>query len=610
MKCPKCGVDNSSDARFCQHCGAAMEPDSGVASAPTPQAAAQVPSNGAGLPPAFRPRQTPQTRPLQAVGNPPPAPPEEGQDTVPMAGVTDGFAALPEGAILNRRYAVLEVRASNERHNAYLVEELAPVRRCDNCDTEVSDPDERFCSGCGADLSAVSESHRRYLVQERADAQAFDAEGRLLAMQLGHPGLLLPVAVFTEAPYGPARAYRVMPEFSPPLVRMVSLPQPLSSVLAWGVSLAEAMSHLHRHQVALNTVDVDHIAIGEKQALWTGLSGAAVVPPDQRAGAGAVFSADVQKLAAVLGYLATGRQRAAGEPDWPDSLTQLTARAQQLEGVTAATFADELRGILGTLQRPSSMSFLVGRRSDVGSVRALNEDSLYTLDIAVVRRSLSQPVGVFAVADGMGGHDAGDVASELTTRTVAELAAEGLVRSPGAEQVLQSPQDWLTTTVRRANQVVYEQRRLAKSDMGTTLVMALVVGATAAVANVGDSRCYHLSEKGIARITVDHSLVERLVAAGQITREEADDHPQRNVIYRVIGDKPNVEVDLYEQHLELGEALLLCSDGLSGMVPDAQIWQIWRAATSPQEACDRMVAAANEAGGDDNITAVIIQIGA
>jgi protein phosphatase len=130
----------------------------------------------------------------------------------------------------------------------------------------------------------------------------------------------------------------------------------------------------------------------------------------------------------------------------------------------------------------------------------------------------------------------------------------------------------------------------------------------ATLANIGDSRAYLLKPEAIVQVTVDHSLVERLVATGQITPEEAANHPQKNVIYRVVGDKPRVENDIYEQRLVPGEALLLCSDGLSGMVPDEQMWQIWRTSTSPQEACDRLVEAANEAGGEDNITAVIVQV--
>jgi protein phosphatase len=183
-----------------------------------------------------------------------------------------------------------------------------------------------------------------------------------------------------------------------------------------------------------------------------------------------------------------------------------------------------------------------------------------------------------------------------------------VLRPASASEPLPETGEWLTGATQAANRAVYDRRKEAGTDMGTTLVVALFVGDTATISNVGDSRAYLLNQERITQITTDHSLVERLVATGQITREEAANHPQKNVIYRVIGDRPHVENDVYEQRIAPGEALLLCSDGLSGMVPDDQMWHIWRTSTSPQEACDRLVEAANEAGGEDNITVVIVQI--
>jgi len=215
---------------------------------------------------------------------------------------------------------------------------------------------------------------------------------------------------------------------------------------------------------------------------------------------------------------------------------------------------------------------------------------------------------LFIVADGMGGHEAGDVASELTARVMAQRASAELLPSLALGKPFPEWRNWLTAAVQSANKAVHEQRTAAGTDMGNTLVAVLVRGGRALIANVGDSRCYYLDADGIRQISVDHSLVERLVATGQITRDEAAHHPQRNVIYRVIGDRSKVEVDLFEQLLDPGGALLLCSDGLSGMISNTDIWQIWHAAGSPQEACDALVKAANEAGGEDNITALIVQM--
>ena len=268
----------------------------------------------------------------------------------------------------------------------------------------------------------------------------------------------------------------------------------------------------------------------------------------------------------------------------------------------------EQETVLQELRPPASVTLLVGYRTDVGRARLLNEDSLLTLDIAPVFRSVSVPVGLLAVADGMGGHEAGDVASRLAIQAIAGQVVSEVLSPAITGETLPDLHQWLQATVLAANQVVYEQRRAAGTDMGTTLVTAIVVGDVATIANVGDSRAYLLKQDEIVQITTDHSLVERLVATGEIEPQEAVYHPQRNIIYRVIGDIPWVEADLFKQQLAPGQSLLLCSDGLNTMLSDRQIWQIWRTSASPQEACDWMVEAANRVGGQDNVTVVIVQV--
>ncbi|HUX75298.1 MAG TPA: Stp1/IreP family PP2C-type Ser/Thr phosphatase [Anaerolineae bacterium] len=558
MKCPSCGYENRKRARFCQGCGAALEGES-------------------------------ITRPL------------------PAASVA--FAPLPEGALLHDgQYEVVEVRTTNERLNVYVAEDTALVRPCPNCQTEVSDAQEQFCPSCGADLSGIEPLYLRYRIQESADEQAFAVEAQLLGMDLEHAGLLLPREVFVEAPYGPPRHYMVEPEFSPPLATSLSVPQGLNQVLGWGISLAQALDHLHRHNVTLGEVVLNHVAIAGKQALWTHLGTAHVASPAPHAMATSDFAQDVQGLGTVLVYLATGEQQAA-QVELPEQAAATFSQALTTPTtLTAAAFATALDAALQELRRPTSVILVVGRRTDVGQERALNEDSLLTLDVASVFRSASVPVGLFAVADGMGGHEAGDVASRLAIQAIARRVASGVLPPAVAGEPLPNARQWLTATALAANRAVYDHRKSAGTDMGTTLVMAIVVGDVATIANVGDSRAYLLDEAGIVQITTDHSLVERLVATGQLTPEEAAHHPQRNIIYRVMGDKPQVEVDLFERRLAPGEALLFCSDGLSGMVPDRQIWQIWHTSTSPQDACDRLVEAANQAGGEDNVTVVILQV--
>jgi serine/threonine protein phosphatase PrpC len=154
------------------------------------------------------------------------------------------------------------------------------------------------------------------------------------------------------------------------------------------------------------------------------------------------------------------------------------------------------------------------------------------------------------------------VASRLAIQTLEQRAINEVLSATTNSEPLPDPGEWVTATTLAANQSVYDQRKAAGTDMGTTLVLALIIGDMVTIGNVGDSRAYLLTENGIIQITTDHSLVERLVATGQITREEAAYHPQRNVIYRVIGDKLEVEPDVFRQRLAPGEALLLCSYGV------------------------------------------------
>lgn len=575
MKCPNCGYDNRGNASFCQGCGAVLTAQNSVEEAMTQM-----------------------------------LPSDDQSDTRQLAEASVAFAPLPEGALLREgRYVLLEVRTVDEQSNLYLVEDTQPVNLCPNCH-KTSDPQEKFCAFCGADVSGLEPLYMRYLALERADEQAFAAEAQLLAMRLTHPALLLPHDVFVETPYVASRSYLVGPEFPPQPAASLTTPQKLNQVLDWGVSLADALSYLHRHQVTLGGGGLDYVAVDGGVAYWAQLGMAYVIPPEARPQSSGYFAQDVRGLASALFTLATGQPQYAPGTDLPETVVAVFDRALGApEGFPDATaFGEALEETLQEIRRPASVTLVVGYCTDVGQERSLNEDSLLTLALTPVFRSKSATVGLYAVADGMGGHEAGDVASQAAITTVAQMVVRDVLRPAAAGEPLPDLGEWLTEAAQAASKTVYDRRRDVGSDMGTTLVMALFVGDTATIANVGDSRAYLLEPDGIVQVSVDHSLVERLVATGQITPEEAVNHPQKNVIYRVIGDKASVENDIYERRLAPGEALLLCSDGLDGMVDDDHIWQIWRTSTSPQEACERLVEAANEAGGVDNITTVIVQV--
>lgn len=592
--CPQCGHENRAGARFCLRCGEALAtpPATSVEAAPPAVTAPAAPA-------------APPAKPAAALAGPRTAP-LSATKTRPFAG---GPPPLSTGAVLNQgRYKIVELRPGVENANVYLVEDTRPVHLCPSCHKEITDSKEQYCTFCGATLAKAEPLYLRYQLYESADPKAFAMEERMLRAGLKHEGLRLPLACFTEMVSNVSRRYLVEPEFAPTPATALPVPQELAVVLEWGLLLARALDYLHQHAIALGTsAGLSHIAVEGKTARWINLGTAFDVSNMDQATLGNYLAQDVRGLAAALLQLATGQPKLPTGTILPEPVMELFKRA--LAGnLTITTFVAELEQAQEATRHPINVTMVIGYRTDVGRQRALNEDSLLTLDLAAVYRSESVPVGLFAVADGMGGHDAGEVASQLTIQKVAQQAVNEVLRPASAGEPLPNAQQVLTAAVQAANQAVYERRKAAGTDMGNTLVAALVIGDRAVVANVGDSRGYHLTSQGITQVTVDHSLVERLVATGQITRAEALTHPQKNVIYRTIGDKPRLEADLFERRLAPGDALLLCSDGLSGMVRDEQIWQLWRTSTSPQEACDRLVEAANQAGGEDNITVVIVQI--
>ena len=233
--------------------------------------------------------------------------------------------------------------------------------------------------------------------------------------------------------------------------------------------------------------------------------------------------------------------------------------------------------------------------TDIGRKRELNEDYIYTS---------GQPIGalpnLFIVADGMGGHKAGDYASMHTVDRFVEV-----IRELGEEHGVQ---DAINEAVTAANAYIYQRSRENSnlSGMGTTLVLASCIGNEAIVANIGDSRLYLVND-AMTQITRGHSLVEEMVTLGGIDREMARNHPDKNIITRAVGVKEKVAADFFEVDLTKGDRLLLCSDGLTNMLRDEEIYQIIQNNKELEQAAKALVDAANENGGRDNIAVVLVE---
>jgi protein phosphatase len=250
------------------------------------------------------------------------------------------------------------------------------------------------------------------------------------------------------------------------------------------------------------------------------------------------------------------------------------------------------------------MSHQVCGATDVGRRRETNEDQ-YLVDPAI---------GVYAVADGMGGHAAGEVASQLAIETLsAALRRDGWpdTTSEGSEQ------ERKTRTALSIRQAIAEaNRKICEAvvdhaewkGMGTTLVALAISGTSAIIGHVGDSRAYLVRAGQLSRLTSDHSWVNEQVKLGLLSPEDAQRHPWRNIVTRALGNRTEVDVDLLEQPIEPNDLFLLCSDGLNTMLRDGEIRTILeKHADNPEDACTELIAAANARGGEDNITVVVLQ---
>ncbi|HEY7021387.1 MAG TPA: protein phosphatase 2C domain-containing protein [Ktedonobacterales bacterium] len=266
---------------------------------------------------------------------------------------------------------------------------------------------------------------------------------------------------------------------------------------------------------------------------------------------------------------------------------------------------------------PSGVKITIGAASDIGVSRqgGHNEDSIGHVVLEIQHDSYAEPLALAVVADGLGGHASGREASRLVVRTlldhvlrtVALPRVELLTDAPATEEGLKHI---LREGIQAANEALCTANDEQKLDMGSTVVAVLAYEGTAYVANAGDSRAYVLEGETLRRITIDHSLVEQLVAGGIIADADRYTHPERNQIFRSLGLNREMEIDFFTQWLRPGMRLLLCSDGLWEMVRDNEITRIMRANPDPQAACDALIQAANKAGGEDNISAVVVQIGA
>lgn len=486
-----------------------------------------------------------------------------------------------------------------QQDEAVEVVDRQPWLRCWSCGSTANEAGEIFCTNCGAALEG-----RRY----RGQLHDADPSGLALAALVRDAEAREALPAIWEQVQDGGRTLTLAAESN-----RAPLTPPLEDLdaLHVGRGLAQLITALHNEGLALGELDPADVELtpARKPRLRAAPGLARLTRPEQT-------SEDLRALAGLLEALTatprtTRRLDEQALPDLPEpGLDDLLRGVRTGAIASASDLAQQLDTLIAQRSRPSALATIIGSATHQGMVRELDEDSLFYTELRIARKAALQTWGLYIVADGMGGHSAGEVASDLAIRGAFSVVQSSYL-APTIDADLPDEEARLKEIVReavlRANEYVLREAQQRGNDMGTTLTMALVAGDRAVVGNVGDSRTYLFRDGELKRVSKDHSLVQRLVDLGQIQPDDIYTHPQRSAVLRSLGDKAEVSVDTFVLRLKPGDALLLCSDGLWEMVRDPQIAALLKANPDPQVAADLLIEAANKAGGDDNITVVIAQ---
>jgi len=514
------------------------------------------------------------------------------------------FKVRSDGAVFGDQFISKQLIYTDENQHRYIVHQLAEddhcFHVCPNKECGAIHPPANgsagYCTACGTLLG--SNVPKLVLTETISPIQTNLLE--ITKKHLSHGSVRAPIAALTDI-YEEEERYCVVQ----PYTDVLDFRPPAQQVLEWSTDLAYGLDYLHTNGITFQgNVNASCIGLERKRAVWGNFKDCHIDSPLPQQ----EIRADINALVELFNSWLTGEPKFKEDPRVPTQLWHVFRQGQEPGGFsTAAKLGLALEQAIAEMSSPNTLDYRSGHRSNVGAVRSLNEDSLLVIETSRIVQSVCHPIGIYLVADGMGGHAAGEIASMTIVNSVAENAySELFIKHLNSDGDIDFGV-WLHNAIQSANQAVYDIRKSTASDLGSTVVSAIIVNNKAYIASVGDSRAYKIKEGEIRQITTDHTLVERMVAVGQITSEEARSHPQRNVIYRTVGDKERIEIDTYALSLNNGDQLLLCSDGLSGMISDGQILQIIKQAPSPQSACDALIAAANDAGGFDNISVILIE---
>ncbi|NTW00577.1 MAG: SpoIIE family protein phosphatase [Oscillochloris sp.] len=585
--CNACGKENRASARFCWNCAAKL--------------------------PAFQPSNADRQWLASTLTNPQITHPVI-DDTAPLhlREILPPSAGAEENAMQEhppeapRLFAGRYQLPTNVVPGPVNVLDTTPWRRCWACGSTSNESDESYCIDCGAALE-----QRTYTAYLSADNHiSGPALAAALPDQAAHD--LLPEVIDEVVEDGQTLTV-INDNGRGPIVT------PLDETLALGVgaALARLQTALHAQWLVLGRLSPAHLeALAAGKTRLHDAPGMRRVTEDER---DAAIRADLSDLAELMEQLAatprTTQRLSEDEAttivaNETDSLPTVLREVRTGVISSASELASRLQAIVDERTRPIALRQIIGAHTDTGIVRDHNEDSYLTLNLGLDNNNQRQGWGIYIVSDGMGGHAAGEVASGLAIRSAAELLISAYLAAalrPDATYDEATTRTLVRQAILQANEAIIAEGHAQGNDMGATITMALVTGDRAIIGNVGDSRTYLYRDGKLRRISRDHSLVMRLVELGQIADEDIYSHPQRNAVLRSLGDKPDVEVDIFSERMRPGDALLLCSDGQWEMTRDVEMERLLTKSSDPQPVCEALVAAANQAGGEDNISVVLVR---
>ncbi|MGQ9463139.1 MAG: Stp1/IreP family PP2C-type Ser/Thr phosphatase [Candidatus Fervidibacter sp.] len=555
MVCPHCGTENRDEAKFCAKCGRQLTSEPEEARQETETLEEPIPTEGA---------ETETSKEEWAAPKP-----------------------LPEGALLSqRRYEIVSLVGTRDRVNEYEAVETEPRKRCSVCET-LNAPDSNFCEQCGNDLSSANLETLKVHLLEAGSPEFLQPFWALVEKSLHHRAIAAPLASFPDSPYD-KRVYIALPIVKgEPLGRVE--PKDVATAIAWSHLLADAFAHLADDMFGLKGSLETAVIFTEK--------GEPFILPEAISLEPCNWETIKQELAERIERWLNSVQA----KEWVEQAIFAVNQAPDWHKAAAA-----LKRLLELVQAPPLMRVEFSAATDVGRRREHNEDSYLTVQFERCHLDKVETLSILAVADGMGGHAAGEVASRLCLQVF-------------VSNLLSSVNEWLNfgepnwseamkTAFVEANRQVFAEAQAMRNNMGTTLTAVVLCGNKAVFANVGDSRGYLLQSGKLKQITKDHSLVQQLVDTGILTPEQARWHPKRNIITQAIGIDPSVQVDIFEVTLLPGDLVLLCSDGLVDMVEDSEIERVLMSEPTVNTAAQTLVRLANEAGGEDNITVIVAKV--